>query len=280
MKRYYLIGGSVGGSPSPAMMNSAFRGLGIDASYEAVSVSVSDFQSRFNALSEEASGINVTIPFKAAVAPLLEDLDAISRRIGAVNVVKIAEGRRHGYNTDVSGVVVPLRENSESRIKAALLVGAGGAAKAFCDAMSQMGCEAIQVAVRNIEKGRRFVEEVSEIFPKIAFSACEIKNLAGTGNQPRFNLVFNATPMGSDGIPLSHELMTVITGDEIVFDAVYRPVETELLKSAKERGCRVIHGYEMLLNQGTAAFEIWTGVGAPRDAMRGALLTALEAGTS
>ena len=157
----------------------------------------------------------------------------------------------------------------------ALLIGAGGAARAFCEAMNQMGCRKITVTTRDPTKGRDFVGEVAGIFPGIRFEVVGIDKL----ERCDAGLVFNATPVGGTGTPLPEALKRVIYGQQIVFDAVYRPMETELLKTAEERGCRVIHGYEMLLNQGTAAFEIWTGKRAPTQVMREALLGALEAGS-
>ncbi len=281
MERYYLLGGDVSGSPSPAMMGSAFRSMGIEAVYSALSVERSEFRQRFLAISGESSGMNITIPFKSDVIPLLDELDPVSKKIGAVNVTKTSGGRCVGFNTDVSGIVVPLKERiRNAHVESALLLGAGGAARAFCEAMSQVGCGRVTVAVRDIEKGRRFAEEESKVFPEIEFDAQTIDGLsvilareAGTD----FGLIFNATPMGSGDIPVAQGMKRVIYGTEIVFDAVYRPMETELLKFAEGKGCRVIHGYEMLLNQGTAAFETWTGARAPVEIMKQALLESLEA---
>jgi shikimate dehydrogenase len=275
MQQYYLLGGNVSGSPSPLMMNSAFKAIGIDASYAALSLERSDFRERFLSLKRETAGMNVTIPFKSEVIPLLDELDPISRKIGAVNVTKASAERCLGFNTDVSGIVLPLKgQVGTSGVRHALLVGAGGAARAFCEAMSQMGCPKITVAVRDREKGKSFVEETSVIFPEIQFEAEAIDSLSSI-RAGLIEVIFNATPIGSRGIPLPEGIKRVIYGTEIVFDAVYRPMETELLKFAKEKGCRIIHGYEMLLNQGTAAFEIWTGKQAPVATMKQALMSSL-----
>jgi shikimate dehydrogenase len=283
MDRYYLLGGNVSASPSPTMMNSAFKSLGIDASYAALSLERSEFRQRFTELAEEASGMNITIPFKSEVIALLDGLDSVSKKIGAVNVIKTSGGQWYGVNTDVAGIVAPVLDRmGGSRMERALLVGAGGAARAFCEAMSQLGCSMVTVAVRDPEKGRSFVEELSLIFPEIEFDAQTIEGLSEGRVKDagaRFGLIFNATPMGSGGIPMADEVKRVIYGTEIVFDAVYRPAETELLKFAKERGCRVVHGYEMLLNQGAAAFEEWTGAPAPVEIMRKALTSSLEVGS-
>jgi shikimate dehydrogenase len=220
--------------------------------------------------------MNLTIPYKSDVLTLLDSLDEVSARISAVNVVKNSDGRYRGYNTDVQGITTPLREQAgASSVEHALLIGAGGAARAFCEAMSQMGCRKITVTTRDLKKGRDFVDEMTQIFPGIMFEVVGIDGLA----ESHAGLVFNATPLGGVGMPLPEPVKRVIYGQQIVFDALYRPMQTELLKTAEERGCRVIHGYEMLLNQGTAAFEIWTGRKAPTQVMRNVLLGALEAGS-
>jgi len=161
VETYRLIGEDVSRSPSPAMMNAAFRAVGIDAVYEAVNVGRAEFSDRFLALRAETSGVNLTIPFKSDVIPLLDALDEVSARIGAVNVVARTGQRYKGYNTDVNGITAPLRERGMGRVRKALLLGAGGAARAFCEAMSQLGCAEITVAVRDAAKGERFASEMA-----------------------------------------------------------------------------------------------------------------------
>ena len=271
VETYRLIGEDVSRSPSPAMMNAAFRAVGIDAVYEAVNVGRAEFSDRFLALRAETSGVNLTIPFKSDVIPLLDALDEVSARIGAVNVVARTGQRYKGYNTDVNGITAPLKERGMGRVRKALLLGAGGAARAFCEAMSQLGCAEITVAVRDAAKGERFASEMAMIFGGIRFSVVVIDRVGGT----EADLVFNATPIGA-GDPLPEALKRVIYGHATVFDAVYRPMKTELLRTAEEKGSPIICGYEMLLNQGTMAFELWTGKPAPKAVMESALRTSLE----
>jgi shikimate dehydrogenase len=271
--KYCLLGEDVSNSPSPSMMNAAFAAVGIDASYEAISVAREEFRGRFLALREAVKGFNLTMPYKSEVLPLLDSLDEVSLRIGAANVVKRSGSRLTGYNSDVSGITAPLREHGKARIDSALLLGAGGGARAFCEAMDQLGCEQVTVAVRKMERGERFAAEMARIFPRIEFGAVAIEEIG-----PRkADLLFNATPLGSTGHPLPDQVKRVIYGQMTVFDAVYRPMKTELLRIAEERGSPTIQGYEMLLNQGTLAFEIWTGRMAPKDSMRRALLESLGA---
>ncbi|MGD0637941.1 MAG: shikimate dehydrogenase [Nitrososphaerales archaeon] len=268
---YRLMGEDVSRSPSPAMMNAAFRASGVDAVYEALNVGRSEFPGRFLALRDEISGINLTIPYKTRVIPLLDALDEVSARIGAVNVVARAGERFKGYNTDVNGITAPLRERGMGRIRSALLLGAGGAARAFCEAMNQLGCDEVTVAVRDTAKGDRFSSEMASTFGGLRFSVVAIDRIDGV----EADLVFNATPLGG-ATPLPEPLKRVIYGHATVFDAVYRPMKTELLRTAEEGGSPIICGYEMLLNQGAMAFELWTGKPAPKAVMESALRRALE----
>lgn len=280
MDSYCLLGEDVSKSLSPVMMNSAFVSLGIDARYAAVSVERAAFQEKFLSLREECRGLNLTMPFKSQVIPLLDQLDPVSRKMGAVNTTKRSGSRHLGFNTDVEGIVVPVRERTGgSGVGRALLLGAGGAARAFCEAMERIGCHDVTVAVRERERGKAFVSEASSTWPGIGFRVQTIDRLPPADPaDPDYDLIFNATPVGSRGIPVPESVIRSIGGGEIVFDAVYRPMRTELLKFAELKGCRVIHGYEMLLNQGVPAFEIWTERSAPVEVMREALRRSLEVG--
>lgn len=268
--RYCVIGRDVSRSPSPAMMNAAFRALGVDAEYSAVSVSEARFVRELGRLmGSRLKGMNVTIPFKTAVIPLLGGLDSVATRIQAVNTVKMEDdGRYIGHNTDPDGIVEPLQAVVASlEVRNAMLIGAGGAARAFCEAMNRVGCLDVAVAVRDVERSRRFVLEMEKAFPRMNLTLASMEDLHHLNHE----LVFNASPMGAGGEPLPKELKRVLPGSKVVFDAVYRPKETKLLVEARRNGSEVIHGEEMLLHQGMAAFRLWTGRDAPEKVMRKAL---------
>lgn len=268
--RYCLIGKDVSRSPSPAMMNAAFRSLRIDAEYSAFSIPEARFVRELGRLmASRLKGMNVTIPFKTAVIPWLGGLDSVATRIQAVNTVKLEEdGRYIGHNTDPDGIVEPLRAVAASlEVRNALLIGAGGAARAFCEAMNRIGCLDVAVAVRDVERSRRFVLEMEMAFPRINLTLASMDDLHHLNHE----LVFNASPMGAGGEPLPKELKRVLPGTKVVFDAVYRPKETKLLAEARRNGSEVIHGEEMLLHQGMAAFRLWTGMDAPEKVMRRAV---------
>jgi shikimate dehydrogenase len=275
--QYCVIGRDVSRSPSPAMMNAAFRTLRIEAKYTQVSVTEAGFVREFGRLMDSRfRGMNVTIPFKVAVIPWLEGLDAVATRIHAVNTVKMEDGRYMGHNTDPDGIVGPLRAvEATLDVRNAMLIGAGGAARAFCEAMNRIGCIDVAVAVRDVERSRRFVLEMEMAFPRMNLTLASLEDL----HHLNHDLVFNASPMGTGGEPLPKELKRVLPGSKVVFDAVYRPNQTKLLAEAKRNGSEVIHGEEMLLHQGMAAFRLWTGKDAPEGVMRKALAGPPKAGT-
>jgi shikimate dehydrogenase len=294
--RYCVIGRDVSRSPSPAMMNAAFTASGIDAVYGQVSVGEDEFAAEFSRLMNRGfRGMNVTIPFKTIVIPSLAGLDGVATRIQAVNTVKREDdeeeeeegGGYFGHNTDPDGIVEPLKKRLERAasgtgrggreegaeapldLRNALLIGAGGAARAFCEAMNRIGCVDVAVAVRDVGRASSFAQEMEKAFPRMNLTLAPMDDLRHLNH----DLVFNASPMGAGGGGgrLPDELKRILPGTKLVFDAVYRPRETELLVEAARNGSEVIYGEEMLLHQGMAAFKLWTGHEAPEDVMRRAL---------
>ena len=273
--KYCVVGRDVSRSPSPAMMNAAFRRLSIDAEYSSVSVSEARFPGEFRRLTASGiRGMNVTIPFKTEVIRFLDGLDSVATRTQAVNTVKQEkDGSYTGHNTDPDGILGPLEGMAESLdLRNALLVGAGGAARAFIEAMNRMGCVDVGVAVRDVERSSRFVREMEKAFPRMNLTLASLKDLRHLNH----DLVFNASPMGARGEPLPRELKRILPGSKVVFDAVYRPRKTKLLAEAARNRSKVIPGEQMLLHQGMAAFKLWTGKDAPEKEMRRALAGSLE----
>ncbi len=274
---YCLIGRDVSESPSPSMMNAAFSELSIDAQYIAMSLDEGALEDRFTELKGgRLSGMNVTIPFKSAIIPLLDGLDALSARIGAVNTVK-KEGKRFiGHNTDVEGIVRPLERFFEGEIGAVVVIGSGGAARAFFEAMSRFRCKRVSILVRDKSRASRFA---SEMRSKFCGMEVELHSFSESGPLTRssFHLLFNASPIGSGGIPLPEPVRAIVRSSTTIFDAVYRPMRTELIAEAEKSGARAIFGYEMLLHQGGAAFELWTGREAPLGVMEEKALDSLRA---
>jgi shikimate dehydrogenase len=187
-------------------------------------------------------GLNVTIPHKSAVIPFLDQLDKTASAVGAVNCIAFDNGRRIGYNTDVIGFEQSLkRQYVFQQHKKALILGAGGAAKAVQWVLQKNGMEVVMVSRSSGEQGQIKYQEISNL------------------NAHDFDLVVQATPVGT--WPNVHEMPPIpvdwLLPDHLVFDLVYNPSETLLLRRAAERGCRTQNGLEMLYLQAEAAWKIW-----------------------
>lgn len=254
------------------MFNSAFSELKMDATYYPLNVPADSLTSEFHRLGKESTrGMNITIPFKTRILSLLDELDPSSKSIGAVNMVKFSDGRSTGYNTDIYGIIESLRCHGVSSVDSALLLGSGGAARAFCAAINSLGCKEISVVVRDKFRAENFVESMQGSFPAMKFKVSENH----IPEKTRFDLVFNATPPNSLSSDLLVELRDVISLKTVVFEAVYYPLNTELLRIASELGAKTIRGSEMLLNQALLAFKIWTGREPPKDIMERSLYSSL-----
>jgi shikimate dehydrogenase len=269
-----LIGYPVGHSRSPVMQQAAFDTLGIPARYVLWETPPDTLAERIASLrAPEMLGANVTIPHKTAVVPLLDALAPSARHAGgAVNtIVRGADGRLAGHNTDVTGVLRVLDAHGAGDAgQSTLVLGAGGAARAAWAAAHER-VMALRVAARS-------PAAAWEALSALPLSPAGIVSLDAHGELAEAlavsSVLINATPVGmSDPLasPLSAELLAHLPPSALVFDMVYAPPETALLRAARARGLRVATGLEMLLEQGAASFELWTGLPAPIEVMRAAL---------
>ncbi len=260
-----IIGDPVEHSLSPAMHNAAYESLGIDNAFvfTAAHVRVEDVKEVARAVRVlGVRGLTCTMPHKIEIMKYLDWIDPIAEKIGAVNTVVNENGILKGYNTDWLGVVTPLEIHGSLKNKKVALFGAGGAARAVCYGFVQRGAK-LTIFNRSIEKAERLAEEFgAEVGTALDMSLDE------------YDIIFNATTIGmgehanESPIPKSQ-----IQSKHIVFDAIYSPYETKLLQDAKEQGATIIHGTEMLLHQGVAQFELYTGKKAPENVMREVLLS-------
>jgi shikimate dehydrogenase len=262
-KIYGILGRPVGHSLSPAMHNAAFRELGINAVY--VPFPVTDLAQAVAGLRGLAiQGASVTIPFKEDIIPLLDEVDTPAARMGAVNTVVRRDGRLLGYNTDWLGALKALEDKTAIAGKRFLLLGAGGAARAIVFAILEKGGQA---AVSDLDAAKALA--LSREF------WVEVVSPASLEEYPAAVLI-NATPVGmapdADAIPIDPRLLGRF---QLVMDIVYRPLETRLLREAKARGAATIDGLQMLIHQGAAQFELWTGRTAPVATMARAALEVL-----
>jgi shikimate dehydrogenase len=269
MKTYCIIGDPVSHSLSPAMHNAAFNSLSLDNVYIAYKVASHELESSVESLrSINISGFNVTIPHKSTILRYLDEIDLISREAGAVNTVTNIDGKLRGSNTDVEGFLQPLLNRSiDFKGLSVLLLGAGGSARAVVTSLSNVGAiSKLVVANRTCSKSLELCKLADLHGLNCSVSSIEeAKAIA-----KHFDLIVNATSVGlqsNESILDSED----IDRNSTVYDLVYRPVMTKLLENAQEKGARIIYGYEMLLEQGARAFEIWTGLKAPIPAMKKAL---------
>jgi shikimate dehydrogenase len=268
-KTYCIIGDPVQHSLSPAIQNAAFKSLGLNCTYIAFRVPKGELQESVSSLrSINISGFNVTSPHKIEIINHVDVLDYTAQNAKAINTIMNVEGVLTGYNTDVYGFIEPLHKRSVSfNGMTILLIGAGGASRAVIAALSeQKGITKILIANRS----QRKAEELARIGSSIGLE-CNVIDLYNIQEvAAKSHLIVNATPLGTsnEDSMIDHEH---IKKDAIVYDIVYKPVTTNLLENARYAGAQIVYGYEMLLEQGAKAFEIWTGISAPRDAMKRAL---------
>lgn len=269
MKRMAVIGYPISHSISPALHTAALESHGIDATYTRREVAPGDLPACVAELRDGIwMGINVTVPHKESVIPLLDELSPEARAIGAVNTVVVREDRLVGYNTDAAGFLLALREEGgyDPAGRDVVLLGAGGAARAVLWALGRAGARRVILYNRHTERSERLAEasrawgHESEVAAE-AWDADRIgERLAGGG------LMVNATSVGLEpgASPLPAE---AIPGGVLVADLIYNPRPTRLLREAALRGARTLDGLPMLVYQGAAAFELWTGKKAPVRAM-------------
>jgi 3-dehydroquinate dehydratase/shikimate dehydrogenase len=261
---YGVAGDPVNHSLSPAIMNAAFRRENVNAVY--LPLHAKTLKDLLNCVREiPIHGISVTMPYKESILSHLDNTDAHTAKIGACNtVVRAQDGKLYGFNTDASGVLRPLERRLSSLEDAKILVlGAGGAARAAVFGLKERGAE-VYVLNRSVAAGQKLARSARARSVKRA----DLRKLT-------FDVIINATPVG-----MGNTKETPLQDKEInaryVFDMVYDPGETRLLKLAKERGAQIIPGVEMFIHQAARQFEIWTGKPAPWDEMLRVALLGLQ----
>ena len=278
-KVFGVVGYPAGASMSPHMHNPAFAATGENAVFIALQVKeLGEFVSRMvRAETREVDlnfgGFSVTMPHKQNVIGLLDAIDPVAEKIGAVNTIKIDDGKLKGFNTDAHGFITPLKERFGGLKNAKVAVfGAGGAARACVYALRQEEAE-VAIYARDIDKARAFGEEFDVPADTILNFKSEISKMRNS-----VDIIVDTTPFGMKG---SLEIETLFTAEELlgvsfVYDLVTKSTDTPLVAEAKKAGIPAIGGIEMLIAQGAMQFEIWTGRVAPVDLMRASLLARMN----
>jgi shikimate dehydrogenase len=268
-----IIGDPVSHSRSPAIHNAAFRALGLDMVYVPLPVSAGDLGAAVQGLKALGMrGANVTIPHKGGVVPLVDWLDEDARTAAAVNTIVIDGGQLRGYNTDIDGVRDAVLDAAGEPLtgSAALVFGAGGAARAAALAFARLGME-ITIVNRTTAHAVRLEELLVAAVPGTRCRRLD-PDAVTPADMARNRLIVNATSLGMGGASKVPPWMADnVTAEQIVFDLVYTETETDLIVRARECGAVVIDGLEMLVRQAAAAFELWTGRPAPLKVMQDAV---------
>ena len=270
-----LIGHPVEHSFSPPMHNAAFDALGMDYAYVAFDVNPAELQKAIEgARSLNIRGFNVTIPHKIEVMKYLDEIDDVARLIGAVNTIDFKNLK--GYNTDGIGAVRAIEEVTSIKNKNVVIAGAGGASRAISFYIAKYGADSLTILNRNVDKAQSLAGDVSNsglIGDVKSDSINEINAYLAAAD-----ILVDTTPLGMHPHINDQPIATAenMHDELVVFDAVYNPNETVLLKQAIEAGAKPVYGIKMLLYQGAESFKIWTGADAPVDIMEKALKDTLN----
>ena len=264
-----LVGDPLGYTVSPLMHNAAFEKLGLNYLYVPFTVKREDLQNAIKGLKAlNIRGFNIGMPHKMGVIPLLDKMDEMAAKIGAVNTVVNDDGILTGYNTDAIGCLNALLEKGiEPKGKNAVIIGAGGASKSISFILADRGAN-LTIINRTLSKAIEIAANITKYYQvKIETLQLNEENLASALKNA--DILLNTTKVGV--VPNVDETAvpsSLLRPDLAVFDAVYNPIKTRLLREAEETGAIIIEGANMLLAQGAVGFEKWTGIEAPVDLMR------------
>ena len=272
-----LIGDPVEHTMSPAMHNLAFQEMGLDYLYIPLRVALEQLPQAVAGLKAlNVAGFNVTIPHKVAIMPLLDGLDPLAEKIGAVNTVVNSNGELRGYNTDAEGFYrVLLEQGFSPQGKNVVLLGAGGAARAIAFILAEKGAS---LTILNRQQELDWAENIARFILDDLQKEVKVFELGDIAKAlPGVDLLVNATSVGMspahDISPVPAPLLEKVPA---VFDIVYNPLKTKLLKEAAAAGAKTITGIDMLAWQGALSFEKWVGKAAPVDLMRREAVKMLE----
>ena len=269
LKTFAVIGDPIDHSLSPTIHNAAYRELGLECTYIAYKIPKDQLDVEIDSLKKiKISGFNVTIPHKINMLEFLDEMDENCRIIGATNTVINDDGYLKGFNTDMDGFLEPIKNRNISiKDSNVLLLGSGGAARAIIAGIAKEKAKKVTIINRTIEHAT----QLKEFSANIGLDA-EVKSFTEMNDlHTDYNFIINSSSLGlkneSNIVPPE-----IINEETIVYDIVYKPVNTELIKESKKKNAEIIYGYEMLLSQAVRSFEIWLGREAPYDVMKKAIL--------
>lgn len=261
--KFCLIGYPLGHSLSSHIHNAGFKSLGIETEYEILETPPDDLVDRIKFLKYNGyAGFNVTIPLKIPVTLFLDTVDSSADLVGAVNTVVINQDKTlRGYNTDVIGFRDAIPSDFSLAGKTAGVLGTGGAARAAIVALAQSNVKEIKLYTRNIPNCSELLAYLRRKFPNIEFNVYQIEYIRDLGD---VQILVNTTPIGMQGraadmTPVEEKELKTLPKGALVYDVIYNPKKTLLLKLAERNGYRTINGVDMFIHQALAAEKIWTG---------------------
>ncbi len=276
MQKFGLIGYPLGHSLSAYIHKAGFQSLGICASYEILETDPEDLVDRVKFFKHnDYSGFNVTIPLKLPISLFVQEVDKYADIAGAVNTVKINSDKTFkGFNTDASGFKKAIPSDIDLKGASIALLGTGGASRAAVLALSECGVKEIGVYTRNIPNAMDYMAYMRRKFPQITFTSYQIEQVRDLS---KYQMIVNTTPIGMQGrsadmTPIEEPVLRTLPEGGIVYDVIYNPKKTILLKSAEKLGLRTINGLDMLIYQAISAQEIWFGRTPDFNAMKIAAL--------
>ena len=280
MYKLGIIGYPLGHSISAVIQKAGFESLSLDGTYDVLETSPEELIPRIKFLKTNGyNGFNVTIPLKVPMSLFLDDIDDYANIAGCVNTVKILDDRSFiGYNTDIYGFKKAIPQNVILTDKRASILGTGGASRAVVVGLAELGIKNIDFYTRNIINSRQTLDYVRAKFPQIEFNVYQIQNIRSLEDS---TIIVNATPIGmkgymADEMPLELKDLDKLRSDTIIYDIVYNPIKTQLIKNSESRGLKTISGLDMLIYQAQRAIEIWTGKAPDFNVMKLAALEALR----
>ena len=263
MKKFGLIGYPLGHSLSAVIHKAGFKSLGIEANYEILETPPDELVDRVKYFKRnDYEGFNVTIPLKLPISLFVQEVDKYADIAGAVNTVKINSDKTFkGYNTDAMGFKKAIPQNLDFSGANVALLGTGGASRAAVLALSELDVKYIGVYTRNIPNAMDYMAYMRRKFPQIEFESHQIDLVRDLS---KYQLLVNTTPIGmlgrsADMTPIEENVLRTMPANSTVYDVIYNPKKTILLKLAEKLGYNTINGLDMLVYQAVAAQEIWFG---------------------
>lgn len=261
MHKLGIIGYPLTHSISAVIQKAGFESLSLEGSYDVLETTPEELIPRIKYLkTNNYEGFNVTIPLKVPMSLFLDDIDEYANIAGCVNTVKILEDKSFiGYNTDIYGFKKAIPDYIDLNKQRVSIIGTGGVARAAVVGLAEKGVTNIDFYTRNIINSRQTLDYVRHKFPTIEFNVYQVQNMRSLESS---KMIVNATPIGmkgfmADQMPISRSNLDNLNTDTIIYDIVYNPIKTILIKEAEQRGLKTIGGLDMLIYQAQRAIEIW-----------------------